>query len=134
VFAQLSKNASLMACYAHEAVMNSYACAWVNGVEHWSVLHNAQVGITHLRTTGDPPAQLQSIEKRLFAAQGVSGGVDYIFDIPIELFTSLGGIRYDRDIEGGGPWHVLRRDQVHTSPSAWTLLWRFLRLFGKGRG
>jgi hypothetical protein len=137
VFAQLSKNATLMACYAHETVMNSYACAWLNGVEKWSVLHDAQQGITHLETTGDPPDQLKSIQKRLFAAQEVSGGVDYIFDIPIELFTSLGGIRYDRDIERAGPdrWQVLKRDNGYTRSSLWTyLLKRFRMLLGERIG
>jgi hypothetical protein len=42
VFARLSKGASPIACYANEAVMTSYACAWVNGVERWSVFHDAQ--------------------------------------------------------------------------------------------
>ena len=42
VFARLSKGASLIACYANETVMNSYACAWSNGVERWSVFHDAQ--------------------------------------------------------------------------------------------
>jgi hypothetical protein len=93
--------------------------------------------MTHLKTTGDPPDQLQSIQKRLFAAQEVSGGVDYIFDIPIELFTSLGGIRYDRDIERAGPdrWQVLRRDKEYTRSSLWTyLLKRFRRLLGERSG
>jgi hypothetical protein len=112
VFALLSKNASLIACHANETVMNSYASAWVNGVEQWSVLHDAQKGSTHLETTGDPPDQMKSIQERLFAAQEASDGVDHIFDIPIELFTLLGGMRYDHDIKGGepAPWQVLRRE------------------------
>lgn len=41
VFARLSKQASLIACYANETVMNSFASAWSNGVEQWSVLDGA---------------------------------------------------------------------------------------------
>src|SRR5262245_43486521 len=52
VFARLSTGASLIACYANETVMNSYACAWVNGVERWSVFHDAQQDIKHLETSG----------------------------------------------------------------------------------
>src|SRR5262245_54935122 len=37
VFWRLSTNAWLIACYANETVMNSYASLWVNGVEKWSV-------------------------------------------------------------------------------------------------
>jgi hypothetical protein len=102
VFARLSRNASLLACYANETVMNSYASAWVSGVEQWSVFHDAQQGIQHLETTGDLPYPFKSIRDRLFAAQE-ENEADYIFDIPIELFASLGGIRYDQDIEGAGP-------------------------------
>lgn len=111
VFARLSEDASMMSCYANETVMNSFASSWVNGVEQWSAFHDAQQGIRHLETTGDLPSQLAPIQERLFAEQGDSEDVNYIFDIPIELFVELGGIRYDQDIPGAGPepWHVLAR-------------------------
>jgi hypothetical protein len=52
---------------------------------------------------------MQTIHDRLFAKQQDTKGVDFIFDIPIELFASLGGIRYDQDIPGAGPepWEIL---------------------------
>jgi len=52
---------------------------------------------------------MQPIRDRLFARQEDNEGVDFIFDIPIELFASLGGIRYDQDIPGAGPepWEIL---------------------------
>jgi hypothetical protein len=111
VFKRLSRDASLIACYANETVMNSYASSWVNGVEQWSVFHDAQQGIKHLETTGDLPAQLKSIKEGSFAEQDQAEDTDYVFDIPIQLFAALGGIRYDQDIEGAGPepWQVLTR-------------------------
>jgi hypothetical protein len=112
VFCRLSSGASLVACYANETNMNSYASSWVNGVERWSVFHDAaQQGTKHLEANGDLPDELDSIQRAQFAAQDERGGCDYIFDIPIELFRSLGGIRYDDDIEGAGsnPWEILRR-------------------------
>ncbi len=111
VFARLSRDASLIACYANETVMNSFACAWVNGVEQWSVLHDAQQGIEHLETTGNLPPQFAAIQQRLSAEQRNAHDVDYVFDIPVELFAALGGIRYNEDIEGAGPepWQVLTR-------------------------
>lgn len=114
VFAKLSRDASLIACYVNETDMNSYASSWVNGVEQWSVFHDAQQSIKHLETTGDPPDQLVSIKERLFAEQGYVEDTDYVFDIPIELFAALGGIRYDHDIEGAGPepWQVLIRTKA----------------------
>jgi len=110
VFVRLSKGASLVACYANETVMNSYACGWANGVERWSVFHDAQQDIRHLETSGTLPPEFQTIRDRLFAEQeGDDGGTDFIFDIPVELFAALGAIRYDQDIPGAGPnpWEIL---------------------------
>jgi hypothetical protein len=109
VFARLSKGASLLACYANETVMNSHACGWANGIERWSVFHDAQQGVQHLETSGAVPPEVQPIRDRLFAQQEKDDGADYIFDVPIELFTVLGGIRYDQDIPGAGPepWEIL---------------------------
>jgi hypothetical protein len=109
VFARLSKGASLVACYANETVMNSYACGWANGIERWSVFHDAQQDIKHLETSGTLPPEFQAIRDRLFAEQEGDDGADFIFDIPIELFAALGGIRYDHDIPGAGPdpWEIL---------------------------
>jgi hypothetical protein len=109
VYARLSKGAALIACYANETVMHSYACAWTNGVEEWSVFHDAQQHIKHLETSGNLPPEMQSIRDRLFAEQEAADGADFIFDIPVELFAALGGIRYDDDIPGAGPdpWEIL---------------------------
>jgi hypothetical protein len=111
VYARLSKGASLVACYANETVMNSYACGWTNGVEQWSVFHDAQQEIKHLETSGTLPPQFQAIRDRLFAQQDADDGADFIFDIPVELFAAVGGIRYDHDIPGAGPdpWEILER-------------------------
>jgi hypothetical protein len=111
VFARLSKGASLVACYANETVMNSYSCGWANGVERWSVFHNAQQAIKHLETSGTLPPEFQAIRDRLFAQQDADDSADFIFDIPVELFAAVGGIRYDRDIPGAGPdpWEILEK-------------------------
>ena len=131
VFARLSQNASLLACYANETVMDSFVRSWVNGVEQWSVWHCAQQGLKHLETTGDIPAQFNPIRERLFAEQDKDKETDYIsdiptdyiFDIPIELFAELGGMRYNRDLEGAGPkpWQVLTRikDPAKTAKKSW---------------
>ncbi|HVS35394.1 MAG TPA: hypothetical protein VMS17_07400 [Gemmataceae bacterium] len=111
VFARLSKGASLVACYANETVMNSYACGWANGVERWSVFHDAQQKIKHLETSGTLPPEFQAIRDRLFAQQDADNGADFIFEIPVELFAAVGGIRYDQDIPGAGPdpWEILEK-------------------------
>ena len=111
VFTRLSENASLVACFANETVMNSYACGWDKGTEQWSVYHDAQQGIEHLVVTGIPPSEFPSIRDRLLAEQTGSNDADFVFDIPIELFATCGGIRYDHDIPGVGqePWEILSR-------------------------
>lgn len=114
IFARLSKAASLVACYANETVMISYACGWANGVERWSVFHDAQQDIKHLETSGTLPPEFQAIRDRLFAEQeGDDGRTDFVFDIPVELFAALGGIRYDQDIPGAGPdpWEILNTQE-----------------------
>jgi hypothetical protein len=119
VLARLSRDASLIACYANETVMDSLASGWVDGVEKWAVHHDAQQGIEHLDVEGDPPHHLASIRDRLSTLQKDSDDVDYIFDIPVELFVSLGGIRYNEDIEGAEPepWQVL--DRINTRKWWW---------------
>ena len=111
VLAKLSTSASLLACYANETVMESCVVSWVDGEEQWSVWHDAQQSPSHLETNGSVPDQLTPIQIRLIAEQDGVTDTDYIFDIPIELFVALGGIRYDADIPGAGPepWQVLAR-------------------------
>lgn len=119
VFARLSKDAVLLACYANETVMDCYVSSWTNGLEQWSVWHDAQQGLTHLETSGDVPDQFTPIRNRLFAEQNGVTDTDYIFDIPIELFVTLGGVRYNEDIPGAGPkpWQVLA--QIRSKSSWW---------------
>lgn len=119
VFAELSRNASLIACHANETVMCSFTAVWVNGVERWSVFHDAQQGILHLEKEGEIPAELKPIEEQLLAKQQASHNTDLVFDVPIELFVALGGIRYDQDIEGvvQKPWQVLTRIKDKPAPA-----------------
>ena len=125
VLAKLSENATLVACHANETSMTSCTSAWAEGQELWAVWHDAQQGILHLATTGDPPERLESFKNRYFAEQGEQKDVDYVFEIPIELFVAHGGIRYDQDIEGAAPelWQVLTR--IKGSPTGARRKWRW---------
>ena len=66
------------------------------------------------------PPNCYRLRKRSFAAQAQAEGTDHVFDIPIELFAALGGIRYDQDIEGAGPepWQVLTTARSRARPMA----------------
>jgi hypothetical protein len=109
VFARLSKNARLLACYANETYMESMATSWENGRSIWSVHHDAQQGIEHLATSGTLPSQFVPIRDKLLGQQQGSSDTDYVFDIPVELANEIGGFRYDYDIKGaeGKPFQVL---------------------------
>ena len=111
VFARLSKNARLLACYANETCMESIATSWENGLSKWSVHHDSQQGIEHLETSGTLPSQFFSIRKKALAQQKSGNDTDYVFDIPVELAKEVGGFRYDCDIEGaeGKPFQVLEQ-------------------------
>jgi hypothetical protein len=114
--AKLSANASLVSCYVNETVMNSSASSWIDGVETWSVVHDAQQGLDHLAVNGTPPAQFSEIKTRMSEKQSGAKDVDYTFDVPVELFEVEGGLRYDKDIPGAGPnaWQVLNRIRTGT--------------------
>lgn len=114
VLAKLSRHASLIACYGNETVMNSVASSWTDGVEDWCVFHDAQQDLRHLETTGSLPDCFESIRHRMFAEQDAAAddcGVDYIYDVPVELFVALGGHRYNEQISSSltRPWQVLQR-------------------------
>ena len=114
VLAKLSRSASLIAFQCNETVMNSFASSWVDGVECWSVFHDAQQGIRHLETSGSLPDCFASIRDKCFTEQDDAGdncGVDYIYDVPVKLFAQLGGLRYNEEIPGATarPWTVLNR-------------------------
>lgn len=111
VFARLSQGGSLVACYANETVMCSHTCGWEDGHECWSVLHDCEQGALHLGIHGTPPPEFGPIRDRLFAKQQECEDADFVFDVPVELFVALGGIRYDQDIPGESPdsWEILDR-------------------------
>jgi len=101
---RLSRVGEVVMCFVEEHVMCSFAACWRDGQRVWSVYHDSggRKGIEHLEVKGQPPASFASIRDRLFAEQSTAGGkkagVDYIFDIPVELAHSLTGYRHDQDI------------------------------------
>jgi hypothetical protein len=107
VLQRLSAGCEVVAGDVEEHVMVSVATGWQNGRRIWSVKHDAQRERGHLQTEGELPAAFTSIRDRLRSEQqkadGDGGGVDYIFDIPVELADTLTGYRHDADIPDAGP-------------------------------
>lgn len=108
VLARLFRGASLVACHANEAVMISLTSSWVDGVARWWLFHDVRQGIDHLDSGGEVPGGLKPILDEQLTKQVESTDVDYVFDVPVELFVAHGGIRYDRRPRGLS-WQVLRR-------------------------
>ena len=83
-----------------------------NGREQWSVIHDSSYGLRHLDASEKMPQEYYSIRKEKLAAQDIERDkVDHVFDIPVDLFVSLGGVRYDEYIDSVNeqPWQVLER-------------------------
>ena len=100
MLARASAEAEVVCCFVEEHCMCSSAQGWRNGSEMWSVFHEAATGgISHLETKGDLPAAFNGIRDQQRAKQEAAGGskagVDYIFDIPVELAQALTGYRHD---------------------------------------
>jgi hypothetical protein len=94
----------LVTCFVEEHVMYSSVTGWKDGQKRWSVIHNSQTRKkNHLETEGELPAAFQSILSGLTAQQEADAkkeGVDFIFDVPVELAQSLTGYRHDEDVPG----------------------------------
>ena len=91
--------------------MVSAVSSWRDGVLSWSVVRDCESGLLNLEETGTLPADYPSIRARAIERQeaSVGQGVDYLFDVPVELAQSLVGYRHDEDVEGAGeePFEVL---------------------------
>jgi hypothetical protein len=101
----LSKKGETVACWVEEHVMFSMACGFEKGKERWRVSHDSSRGLEHLETSGSLPASFAPIRDEHLQKQRAheTGGVDYLFDVPVELARSLTDYRHDHDIEGAGP-------------------------------
>jgi hypothetical protein len=74
---------------------------WRAGEQVWSVQHRGgDYGVDDLVIEGTPPEPFEEIRARCFAAQQAAKhdkiGVDYVFDIPVELGRSIVGFRHDQ--------------------------------------
>lgn len=106
--AKLSVDCSIVACQVHEGTMVSGAYGYEHGSHVWELVHNSQQSINDLSVSGSPPPSFQSIRQRLMQEQqATAGGVDYIFDIPVEVAASVCKYRHDQwKFEWGEPRFV----------------------------
>jgi hypothetical protein len=104
--AQLSIDCRIIACQVHEGIIFSAAYGYERRNRVWELAHNAQQSIDDLSISGSPPPSFESIRQRLTRRQEAraGSGVDYIFDIPVEVATAICKYRYGRlKFEWGTP-------------------------------
>ena len=103
---RLSETAYVVTCFVAEHVMCSAASFWAGGRQVWVLMHEARQKIEHLETKGNLPPIFAQISERLRAEQAAAGGrkagVDYIFNIPVEMAAHLTCDRHDRVMPGLG--------------------------------
>ncbi len=93
-----SQGCRVIACHVHEGLMFCAAQLYENGQRQWAVIHDSQSGEYHLDVEGVPPPNLVDIAERQTKQQRANGdetGIDYMFDIPLDLAQSLCGFRHD---------------------------------------
>ena len=96
----LSRNCTVISCQVHEGIMFSAAHESLSGRRVWNVWHNGQSEIYNVGVYGRVPIFFHSTKQSLFEKQNAHGGrnagVDYIFDLPVELAFRMTGYRHDR--------------------------------------
>ena len=121
----LSIKGEVIYCSIEEHVMVSEASGWRDGRKIWSVVHEAQKASGHLKITGEPPPEFALIRERLQAEQATGeGGVDYIFDVPIEVARAISGYRHDATIPSVDNlgFEILQQGEAPTKTS-WLPRW-----------
>lgn len=115
----LSAQAQVLAGEVSDVVMVSRVQAWRSGAPFWSVTHDAEQGVEHLETTGEPPGELAEIHAKLSARQAEDDEVDHLFDAPLELAQRICGFKPDEPLPG--PWILLARPKREAGPRASSL-------------
>jgi hypothetical protein len=103
---ELSIDCRIIACQVHEGIMFSAAYGYGRGNRVWELAHNAQQGLYDLSVSGSPPPSFESVRQRLTRRQEATAGsgIDYIFDIPVEVAAAICKYRHDRwKFEWGTP-------------------------------
>ena len=110
-----SRGCMLMAVHVHEGTMFSAVQMYQNCKRQWAVFRDFQAGEFHLEVLGNPPAKFADIANRqtkFHREDSKASGIDYMFEIPLELAESLCGFRHDLTrYDWGGPKFTELRDR-----------------------
>jgi hypothetical protein len=104
---RLPAKSRCITCVVLEHAMVSYASLWQDGRFAWQIRHDPSQGDEHLEALGDLPAAFAGFrdiaidKRRAQKAHNRSGewGVDYVFDVPLDVADTITGYRCDRGVE-----------------------------------
>jgi hypothetical protein len=98
--AALSKGTHIVSCQVDEHAMVSAAHCATDAKPIWSVSHDGQDSVLDVQTSGEPPENLNDIIARMRDEQtkngGAESGVDYGFEVPVEIAFAQVEYRHDR--------------------------------------
>jgi len=116
----LSFDQDVLLCLIEEHVMASSSELWSGGKRKWFLSHEGENGPKGLTAIGNLPETLAPIQEEMqrlqLAEGGDEAGVDYIFEIPLNVAQDLVGFKHDEESAHliDGHFHVMRR--VSASP------------------
>ncbi len=90
----------LVTCFVHEGIMISSAAYWKDGRKIWSIIHDSTKGGEHLATEGDLPEIYAQIRDKALSEQRATRGVDYVFDVPLDIAQGITGYSHCQDLPG----------------------------------
>jgi hypothetical protein len=109
--AELSRSCEVIRVLVSETVMASSAESWRGGLRAWWISHEGDEDANRIDVAGKVPACYDEIRARLAKEQAddEEGGVDFIFDVPIEVAKQVVGYRHDEGSEQlvGGRFTVM---------------------------
>jgi len=117
--ASLAGGAEVMQLDVSEAVGHSDAKCWMNGLMTWRILYE---GAQRLAVTGHTPDCFAEVEDRMRKKQASENDVDYVFNVPADVFAEITRFPYDGNPNGYpvASFDVLRRKKPHRK---WWQLW-----------
>ena len=126
VLKTLSWRCRVIACSIEEHVKFSGAALWENGERVWSVSHQGDEDLHDLSAQGALPEFFASVRDELLAKQAADGGkdagVDYVFEIPLEVARRITGFAHDSaasvEID-----HFEALDSSSPTAKAWWKVW-----------
>jgi hypothetical protein len=94
-------------CVKLEHAMVSYSSLWQGGRYTWQIRHDSDQGVWHLEISGDLPPEFAGVRDTALQKQRAEEerrepaglGVDYVFDVPLDVAAMLTGFRYGGAME-----------------------------------